>query len=271
MLASLLPGLRDVRTPLTVGYMWLTALWMIAADKFSELSQSSGPHIERLLDATSSLGYGAIAGVVSFAAYLVGILLTARPGNRVVSRMSATYLRWTKWTLSDLTTEVDYTDFLRVNFVEADKILAKARDYDPEDFSIAHRVTHGRIERMANSDNERDLRGRLLVANQELYGEYDRLSSEGSFRVNIAIPLTALVTVASLDVGPWLIPFGFAAAISLLLSGLYRVDEAKITIHRAILSGVFTHPIVDSVAQFASEVDEYVATPRSPSPRSERR
>lgn len=28
MLASLLPGLRDLRTPLAAGYIWLVAVWV---------------------------------------------------------------------------------------------------------------------------------------------------------------------------------------------------------------------------------------------------
>lgn len=32
MLAGLLPGLRQVRTPLAVGYLWLLNLWLLLAD-----------------------------------------------------------------------------------------------------------------------------------------------------------------------------------------------------------------------------------------------
>ncbi|TFD22123.1 hypothetical protein [Cryobacterium sp. TMS1-13-1] len=29
MMSSLLPGLRDLRTPRTVGFFWLTSLWVL--------------------------------------------------------------------------------------------------------------------------------------------------------------------------------------------------------------------------------------------------
>jgi hypothetical protein len=76
MLASLLPGLRDVRTPLTVGYLWLFILWLWFADKWpSERPRDDGA-IARIFDVQTLLGSSVMIAALSFVAYVLGSLLT---------------------------------------------------------------------------------------------------------------------------------------------------------------------------------------------------
>jgi hypothetical protein len=71
MLASLLPGFREVRAPLAAGYLWLMTLWILwtPACEDSELTRSAC----QLNSTFSDVGLGAVA-VASFTAYLVGAL-----------------------------------------------------------------------------------------------------------------------------------------------------------------------------------------------------
>jgi hypothetical protein len=76
MLASLLPGLRDLRAPLAAGYLWLAAGWLFFAPRLpASVNDAHGvlKDIYRVVDASSPV---AVAAGVSFIAYMLGILST---------------------------------------------------------------------------------------------------------------------------------------------------------------------------------------------------
>jgi hypothetical protein len=76
MLASLLPGLRDLRSPLAAGYLWLAAGWLYFAPRLpASVNDVSGAlkDIYRVIDASGPVAVGA---GVTFVAYMLGILST---------------------------------------------------------------------------------------------------------------------------------------------------------------------------------------------------
>jgi hypothetical protein len=76
MLASLLPGLRDLRAPLAAGYLWLAAGWLYFAPQLpASVNDANGvlKDIYRVADASNPV---AIAAGLTFIAYLLGILST---------------------------------------------------------------------------------------------------------------------------------------------------------------------------------------------------
>ncbi len=74
MLAQILPGFRDFRTPLVTGYLWLTALWIIIGMPVPSKDEKTGP-----IGIVNALGQYlspvAVPVALSFLAYVVGILL----------------------------------------------------------------------------------------------------------------------------------------------------------------------------------------------------
>src|SRR4051794_34007247 len=76
MLANLVPGLRELRAPLSAGFMWLTALWIAFKPLVSTEAGRSGfwASINSLADLVSDAGLGVAAG---FTAYLVGSVSAA--------------------------------------------------------------------------------------------------------------------------------------------------------------------------------------------------
>lgn len=276
MLASLLPGLRDVRTPLTVGYMWLAFLWMIGAGAILDEIRASESYTSHLLDTVSGFGSVAVVGVISLAAYLIGILLTVNSDNRVVSRMSSIYFTFARWSRRDVATDFEYRRVVEDQFATADEIVqahhhqenersAKSKNGFAAKLSNDIFLMHTRIERLARGGDQGYLRPRLLIANQELYSEYDRLSAEATFRINVPLPLVVLTTVFSTDLGWWLLPLGFSVAVSLLISGLHRLNEAETTIRRAVLDDLIVHPLTDSLEQLRKMVSNYQSIPLPPS------
>lgn len=73
MLTSLLPGLRDLRAPLSAGAIWLLSIWFVAEPSVPDLEGATGivASAYRLGGLLSAIGLGT---VLAFAAYLVGSL-----------------------------------------------------------------------------------------------------------------------------------------------------------------------------------------------------
>jgi hypothetical protein len=73
LLANLLPGLRELRTPLAVGATWLAAAWVLLVPLIPTREAASGVLLDvyRLFD---QLGHPAAASLAAFVAYLVGSL-----------------------------------------------------------------------------------------------------------------------------------------------------------------------------------------------------
>src|SRR5215472_4774848 len=85
MLASLLPGLRDIRTPLTVGYLWLLAAWLMFGDFVRKGHLAGNGLVAQLFNLEGFLGKTFAVTALGFIAYLLGAILTIPLENRFVS------------------------------------------------------------------------------------------------------------------------------------------------------------------------------------------
>jgi hypothetical protein len=70
ILASVVPGLRDVRGPLVAGYLWLLVAWLIV-DPDPKFRDASGA-LRAVVNLAHAIGPFATAIAVSVAAYLIG-------------------------------------------------------------------------------------------------------------------------------------------------------------------------------------------------------
>lgn len=80
MLASILPGLREIRAPLAAGYLWLFGIWLMLANSFLAIprDQTIGGNLRGLLE---YLGPVSTLAALSFVAYLLGLFL---PSGRFI-------------------------------------------------------------------------------------------------------------------------------------------------------------------------------------------
>src|SRR4051794_37747780 len=74
MLTQFLPGLRDLRAPLSAGALWLTALALAIIDKIPTTSADASQQTKPLYQLVSALGITGTLGAAAFAAYLLGIV-----------------------------------------------------------------------------------------------------------------------------------------------------------------------------------------------------
>ncbi len=71
VLAAILPGVRDLRTPLVTGYTLVFAGWLLLGDHFPSCRHATGV-FHQLYQLDGAIGVSTALGVVSFGAYLIG-------------------------------------------------------------------------------------------------------------------------------------------------------------------------------------------------------
>ena len=266
MLASILPGLREVRTPLAVGYLWLLNLWLWWGNKLPRQApeDSEWSAASRIFELSGWLGKGATVAAVSFAAYLLGslILLPYTPSR--FGPVTGYPFKSDEWQflyghmfLKGSPTRMKnpiYRLFYRLNVALTDlataiasRILGSAaRSFIATTRELAAEVNESENDTLQLvTKNREDLRTRLLVADKELFGEYDRLSAESQFRINVALPLLlAIMTVlVTADLRYW-----WTLVIVLPMTGIFvaqgivRDFEAITVLMRATIVGKIRPP-----------------------------
>jgi hypothetical protein len=77
MLASLLPGIRELRAPLAAGYVWLLGLWLSLRAMSVSADYSTGIY-RYMVDLANWAGKPVVFAASAFVAYLIGINLHLR-------------------------------------------------------------------------------------------------------------------------------------------------------------------------------------------------
>jgi hypothetical protein len=209
MLASILPGIRDLRAPLVAGYTFLISLWLfIAPDGKPPSSDSGYGLLYRLGQFTGRAGVVAAASVV---AYFLGTLL--QQAGRVFPAVWSRVVLFRTRTLSDIPREgyaqLGYETSVRlIRWLESPPDFKVSEDYGPsERLQIRARATkrfHSHLKGAA-WDTGREFRrviddiplisGRMRELAKERFDEFDKLRSEAEFREALT-PAVLLLTVA---------------------------------------------------------------------------
>ncbi|MFF3642439.1 hypothetical protein [Streptomyces sp. NPDC002564] len=227
MLSSLLPGVREIRTPLTSGYLWLAILWIFIGDSAPTEDPGHGP-FSTMWRVGESLGRPALLAALSFAAYLVGTFLEIDPlhmwehggrpawitRGRNMLRNLPFFSRLQVFPISGQARE-DMTIF-------SEAILGSTAGDPGEVREILSNITK----------EESQIATRIQANNIDLYNKYDRLLAESSFRVNIAPPLTLLSLILIWSSRPSL----YAQALLTIASTAYGFLLFRQGVRKAIRS-----------------------------------
>jgi hypothetical protein len=198
VLASLLPGVRQLRAPLASGYLWLLVAWVALADRVPRSSTARPGIFRDLYEIAATAGRPATAAAVSFAAYLLGVL-SVQATQFLTPRLRG--LRRRRWAadrlptalvapsaagqqalrdavLTQFTDRVDSDDDLKTKLEDTSELCGEFRDLDNRD------VRRGLLDIRINVDYyldklEKDLPLmplRLLGDDKErnVYSEFDR-------------------------------------------------------------------------------------------------
>jgi hypothetical protein len=80
LLASAIPGLRDLRAPLVAGYLWLLAIWLALGPSVPVATHAAPGVARSVVDLTQTVGPAATAAGVSILAYVIGAISVSLPG-----------------------------------------------------------------------------------------------------------------------------------------------------------------------------------------------
>ena len=313
MLASLLPGLRDLRVPLTTGYLWVIGLWILLGTHILEFRGNVGSPVKELLQVGQFFGKGALAAALAFLAYSVGSLLQVSPRSALFGGLLRAYVRGT--TISpaisealesfissdvqnalqaeveaqrkarDTGTEAEhdptpvepvpvgadgryrmedgapggvaeqksgessdsadfgYGDFEPPLFTE-DELAGLRSDYEDE-YTDYGRIELNRVDAdqcilAASRVISRELPSlstRLVVANDRLFDQYDRLYAEVDMRLNLAAPIGLIFVGLAVTIEPWFL-VGFLLPVLLLRQAAVRLRSSDELLIQCVVSGV---------------------------------
>jgi hypothetical protein len=227
MLASLLPGLRELRTPLVVGWIWLVTIWVAFGRYLGSLT--SIPLVRDVVELSGVLGQATILALIAFIAYLLGSLIV-REGSWNVDYapyvMLGSWRPLGRWLLMRqfgsrgfsphyAAVGRELTPYLQERAQELDSRLRSVQ-YRGSVFSLLH-IQPGRellspadlgelrsvpqaMDYVANYilGQRTQLETRLLAEKREVYDYYDRLKESAGLRGALSPVILALGVVIAI-------------------------------------------------------------------------
>jgi|tagenome__1003787_1003787.scaffolds.fasta_scaffold20976603_3 hypothetical protein len=286
VLLNLLPGLRDLRTPLAVGYLWLAWGWLAFSGEFPSREEATGvaAAVYRFADLA---GTGAALAALSFVAYVLGAVFSLQylvrgaltapwEGRR---NDPGAFLRRHRLRALGLGFVDDNTFAAVVRAIRARVRAAVAAN--PSDMRRIQdlagipsgpateeaegiRVVIGLYRRLQEELPE--LVTKLAIHDKDrLWEIYDRKSSEGEFRQATSVPLTALVVTAAVVGTPWWL-LTLLLPVIFMFQGVKRGQEARSEVYQALVQGIIRSTVLDRVWNQDTGVTSEPPRPRGTAP-----
>lgn len=225
MIASILPGVREVRVPISVGYLYLISAMLLYLN--TRPTPFNFDAAIRIVDAIGGAGSAGLLTASSFAAYLLGAVLTrdVEKSRYIVSGPLQRLLGMQASSSNEV--QAAYARLMEEARASGSRSAAPEDDWPGGDGV--------------------DLRSRLLESNVEVFGEYDRAQAEAAFRANIPFPLALLiVTLACVARSGWILVL-LVVPLLLFRDAARRLDSAYSVLALAVLNGTVHHPDVDDL------------------------
>jgi hypothetical protein len=267
VLVSLLPGLRDLRTPLAVGYLWLIGLWLWFGDSFPRRAADvPDATLRSLFELSTAVGASVVLAAVSFAAYLLGTMLLVRFRWNVVCfepmmtelnsifklgiPIARFFLKGYGSPLRNMRSQLDSQFEKKFGGPQAaDKLDALS----PQQFATltgrrgappATGQTRVEVAVSAAECEMEEVGIRLQAANRDIWDTFDRCRAETEFRSAIVLPLSFIIVSATINHSWWWL-VGMIAPWWLLVLAARKAIEATATLVQAISLGIVEPPIFD--------------------------
>ena len=269
VLTSVLPGLREVRTPLTAGVIWLLVVWLVVAPRMPENAAELQGVPRDLWRLSEWAGRPATVAALSVVAYVVGLLSEAL-SNRLVPVGNVLHRTWIRplspGVMGEQRVETVYRAavvqrlYERIRSDEAiqaqlRRVLAETPasvkvgtipGTDLPYFEVHDVFDLDAYEKQA-WDDIYIARFNLIGKEPELDAATDRQESEAEFRLGITLPLTALVVLLAVRWEPWFLVV-LPGCVVLLYLGIGGNYGAREQLAYWLRSGRLTAPGLERVA-----------------------
>ncbi len=287
MLASILPGLRDLRTPLATGYLWLLVIWLTFGQSRLVPEDPDNLFASRLQDLASLVGPAATLAAVSFAAYLLGSILTADLSLVLGLTESAdeVYPWPQRWILPEsLVTNQSIradvlSDWLHATVQIDTAVAAWIASNQGAETGLPSSVRQALVseaERGSGRDSAREvlldglaesieyLEPELVTQlrqteNEQVFQDFDRLEAEVKLRFSLLIPLVLLVILGVILLWPWWLKLvalaGLLLPIRLYRQGMFLLEESRLVVTSALVSGRIQSPTVNRTIEALRKIE----------------
>lgn len=285
MLGSILPGFRDLRTPLVTGYLYLVAVWLLAGESRILPHEPTNTFQARLQDLANELDRVTTFAAVSLAAYLVGSIFSTisigtldRLGWHGTTERRALF-EVNRWLHSKIGTLVnkgasvqklfneqalpkDVLNDLRQARLDSDGrwegIELAIDEVDPEEYDAARKhwvrdENETQAEAIAevaiNEIRFREFDALVTEIQQKqpaLWNEYDRLRSEAELRFGIVPPLALIVFIAVFQWSPIALLLLLVPFV-LVVQGLTLSGGARAKVWTSLASEFVDSPTVKQI------------------------
>jgi hypothetical protein len=281
ILASALPGFRDLRAPLTAGYMWLLFVYLLVRPEIG--ARPANEIGAAVFDLANEVGRVWVAVGVGTAAYLVGAIsdgvgaflysrLFAKPatvygeirsdgskpkGNFLVGYLRVVFFRsipveGRPGFSRNAAGRGDLPNYMqrapRAVVEQFGRITTSSVDPDSDE------VASNFLPAIRDIEREPDLPATILVeGNPTLFAEVDRLRAEGDLRFAVTLPLVGLSLLLTFVSSAWWL-LSLVGAVALVVQGHSRRRQSRQLILDAIQQGRIESPalrrLTDWVDQF---------------------
>jgi hypothetical protein len=238
VLASLLPGLRQLRAPLAAGFIWLVTAWLGLSELIPHRDAATGV-LRDVYDLAGVAGEAGLSATAGFVAYLLGILswqltaglasvparfraLVAHQGYRgraLPPPSRAGRLALAEAVVGELAKRAETDLDLKATLQQAARSCQETRPLEDDDVKARLITVRLDVDRYVQ-DLVADLSLmplRLLDDDKkkDLYAEFDRRRAEAEFRAAVALPPVALAIVPAARASPW---FALGLVLPLVLA-----------------------------------------------------
>jgi hypothetical protein len=279
MLASLLPGLRDLRTPLATGYLWLTALWLLLHDRLPKnVDEARGP-FRSFYEAGVLVGNTACLAALSFVAYLLGSILLLRvgrndsayivPGKDYVDFEPALRSPLPGMVMRIVNARMGASMYDQLRTVVSRRLRQHGRDLDSDvHMSVLPYAILRRSEKPPILEDRRavpELYVRAVIAdlpavgvqlqakNQSFWDTYDRQKAEAQFRIGIALPISLIVILLAVQSGQYLWLLLLIVPLILLVLAMRLEATANSALVQAVVLRMVEPPVLERLTEVLAE------------------
>lgn len=266
MLASLLPGFRDVRSALVAGYLWFCAGWLLIGHYHPPSASLLGKPALELLEL---FGTGGRLAAISVLCLLIGEV-TGTLVQSVFFQLSLAYLRQLtpegldRWPRGPLLVFRPLSTRALVRVRDRIRLDYRRRQESTTSDATPRGEDRHEIDRLALAAVHEVLfmSPRLIVAKPELYAEFSRIKGESEFRDAIFLPLPVLAVAVCVDLS-MPTPVKALLLVATVIADGYLFAQARQRFRQA--HSLISHSIADGTIRSAA-----IADWESPIPPGER-
>lgn len=264
ILASALPGFRDLRAPLTAGYLWLILLWLVIKPDLS--TRPTNEIMGTTYDLAKAAGPIWVGIGVGVCAYLIGSIsqsLSSALNTYLTNIWNRTYSYYDlrekrgkalpKIFASYHSDPVTKYEARALELVGDKEILNDEGDLVDMEVQVQTRGFLAREDVLQKIELPATL---LLTEQPQLFAEADRIRGESQFRLAVIVPLTAVISFATVTDSAWWILL-LVPVVILLLQGFSKNLDYRSLMFGAVQVGHIKSERFEEFKDWAERLSKY--------------